>query len=80
MEAALESALETELPSVSILRVQPGDHLIVSFQEPLSEHAVEQIKAKWDELVEGTNLEFVKIFLLDCGAKMEVLRAQVDKS
>ena len=65
-----------ELTEASILRLQPGDVLLVKLDRQVSESEVARFRDTWKAMVEGSHLEHVRVLILQ-NADVAVLRAEV---
>ena len=61
-----------EAHEVSVLRVRPGDVVVLRFTEYLSVEFREHIRAQWGKHASGT-----KCVVLDGGATLDVLRKEL---
>lgn len=71
------------LPAVAtaeVLDAEPGDVVVLKFNELLSREAVERLRASWAETMKGHALASNRVVIIGGGAEISIVRRRLTRS
>jgi hypothetical protein len=71
--------MSTDLPPIVeavVLRVQPGDAIVLKVDQDVSQDQAERVRCAWKAAVRGSDAEFVPVVVMSGAVSMTVTRVE----